>query len=379
MNRVCIFCFYDKKGTVHGYHKYLLDEIKSVTSEIFIIINGTIGKDGLRILHNYSTKIFIRENSGFDGGAYSDFFSNYFEAECLSGWDEIILCNDTFIGPFVEMKNLFCIMDCTLADFWGLRCVDRGAYEYIESYFLVFRKKTFFDLFFYIKTNYALLVNANYQEVCACFERGLFGYMKYKGYSYSALIDDNRYDVFEAADINLIKYGLPILKKKSILLQRCSKNVVAKCLIYLSEKTKYDVNLIYELMDANTKKSIMEEIKKGGENLNVDSGKLVPMFDTSKEEIMDFISRYGKIYIYGAGIVAASIYCEYRYYFTSMEGFIVTNGKGMDEYLGEKVFSLDEIQQGCNIIVAMNKQNSNEVKEYLGRKDNYLYLWKEFN
>jgi len=72
MKRLCIFCFYDKNGVVDSYIEYLLNDLRSCSAYIIVVVNGSVNFDGRLILQKYSNQIIIRRNMGFDGGAYKE-------------------------------------------------------------------------------------------------------------------------------------------------------------------------------------------------------------------------------------------------------------------------------------------------------------------
>lgn len=138
--RLGIFCFYDKDGEVDTYVNYLLEELRTVLYKLIIVVNGKITETGRNILLKYADDFIVRPNRGFDVGAYTDVLK---QTGCMDweNWDELVLCNDTFYGPFVPMKDIFVKMEDKDVDFWGLNILERGLLSHIQSYFLVFRQK----------------------------------------------------------------------------------------------------------------------------------------------------------------------------------------------------------------------------------------------
>ena len=39
MKRLCIFCFYDKNGVVDSYIEYLLNDLRSCSAYIIVVVN----------------------------------------------------------------------------------------------------------------------------------------------------------------------------------------------------------------------------------------------------------------------------------------------------------------------------------------------------
>ena len=95
MKRLGIFCFYDKEGIVDTYIEYLLSELMTVLDRLIIVVNGQVNEDGKRIFAHYTNDLIIRENRGFDAGAYADVILNVL-GDDIRDWDELVLCNDTF-------------------------------------------------------------------------------------------------------------------------------------------------------------------------------------------------------------------------------------------------------------------------------------------
>lgn len=107
MKRLGIFVFYDKDGIVDNYIDYLLEDLSKSLSDLIIVVNGILNDNGKKIFLRYTDRIVIRKNIGFDAGAYVDILLNYIGQENLKKWDELILCNDTFYGPFIPFSDIF--------------------------------------------------------------------------------------------------------------------------------------------------------------------------------------------------------------------------------------------------------------------------------
>ena len=112
-----------------------------------MISNGPIQTEYLRELDRYVTQIYYRDDYGFDAGAFRDFFLRYCTEYELREWDQIVIFNDSFYGPFTGWDDLFTRMEQEKLDFWGLldesKLIDGIKYHYLCSYFLVFCKASF--------------------------------------------------------------------------------------------------------------------------------------------------------------------------------------------------------------------------------------------
>ena len=76
MERLGILVFYDKNGIFSEYIEYLLIALKEVVTYQIVIVNGFIQLESEKKLSRISDEVLIRENKGFDAGAYKDIFQD---------------------------------------------------------------------------------------------------------------------------------------------------------------------------------------------------------------------------------------------------------------------------------------------------------------
>ncbi len=372
--RLGIFCFYNEKGTIERCEEYLLKELDTVVTSLYIVVNGKVNDDTLEMLKSYGEKVFIRDNTGYDGGAYADFIVNELGKTSLKKWDEVVLCNGSFFGPFVSFKNIFDKMEKKPADFWGIRYVDREVYSYLESYFLVFRKKIMEEdaLYEYLYTNLLFLEKGSYLEICSCFERGLFAFLIDRGYKYSAFAQTNDYDIFSGADINVIKYSVPILKKKSLNVDKYGKEQLVVLLDYLEKNSSYDISIIKEYVDLENEENGADEVEK----CIGFAAKCFAKYGCEKKEIKKFLEDNPEIYIFGAGLLAGNMWWSYKYLIREFKGFVISDHSDdtPEQYFGEPIYRLSDVPKGSCMIVAVNKKNTKEVISNI-QDMNYILMW----
>ena len=107
MKRLGIVSFYDADGIADDYLRQLLDDLTGVLDELILVVNGEVNEDGRKFFEQYTEQIVLRENAGFDAGAYQEVLVKRLGEEGIRKWDEIVLCNDTFYGPFVPFSRIF--------------------------------------------------------------------------------------------------------------------------------------------------------------------------------------------------------------------------------------------------------------------------------
>jgi len=258
--RISIFVIYDHDGMVDDYIFFLLSELSKISERIIIVINGFVLEEYNNRLAQYSNEIVIRENKGFDGAAYKHILTEYLKEFELNAYDELILLNDTFFGPFYSFKSIFNKMDQRECDVWGLS----NHYEsmqwngsepmHLQSYFLVIRKNVIEYPAFREFWN-QLKCADSFDEAVMGFEVGLSEMVKAAGFKLATYCEleeyhsnniflNYNYPLLSCGDM-ITKHQFPVLKKKSLL--HCQDyNYNAKLAIdYIHNNTNYDVSLIW--------------------------------------------------------------------------------------------------------------------------------------
>lgn len=356
MKRMGIFIFYDEAGIVDEYIEVLLSSMQDILERLVVIVNGNVWDEGYIKLKKYAQDIFVRENTGFDAGGYKDGFIKFMPQDDLKKWNEIVLFNDTFYGPFYPWKNMFDKMEKEKADFWGLSRHSGGEWEgrmisqHIQSFFLVCRKTMFLSDAWtefwngleYPKTLREAIFNFEVRFSSFFSERQFIGKAWSDRYRVEIPFGKNPYSAYIFELIKEIEF--PIIKNKTICLPYFTQ--MKKAFEYIAENTYYDINLI----SSHTKR-----LQKTG-RLNV-------LFPFDMEEIEHFYNSHKKIFIYGCGNYGrgTALYFEYKGW--KYEGFLVTvKTEGM-----ENVFAFENIiiDAEDGVIIALGKKAFGEVYPYV--------------
>lgn len=257
--RLGIFTFYDKQGIVDDYVTYLLDSFEGIISEWVIAVNGKICNAGLTKLKGYSDKVYVRENYGFDAGAYKEVIVEYLGREYIQGFDELLIVNDTFYGPFFPWEKVWDKMsECNYA-MWGITghgTIPDKMDAHLQTYFVVFSEAVLAsDILFSFFSN--LEVHNSFRNTIIDFEVGLSKYIINVGFRWGAYIEcdlkssgsdcNSTYNLANMACEELIMdYDCPILKRKSLIGDRDQYyNLKAyKAIEYIDVNSQYDVNMI---------------------------------------------------------------------------------------------------------------------------------------
>lgn len=351
MNRLGIFVFYDREGIADDYVFYLLDGIKSITDKIVIVVNGIINDVSLKSFNKYTDTVIIRENNGFDAGAYKDVLCEHMGWEEVRKFDELLLVNDTFYGPIYPLENTFSKMEKIDTDYWGITrspagTLDNG-YEYdthIQSFFIVFRKKILLDNGFR-KFWEEMIYPESFLHAVISFELECNKYLTAHGFKGTALTDlcDLKYHAEENDNPHLLfsfemihDANVPTLKRKSLSLTNNGFKSAINTLKYIKEQNLYDVNLI--------EKHLMRIGKSAQAWKGINYSKLNA-----------FYHSHEKVYIYGAGTYGKNLAEYFNYKGWLFEGFLVTSIENQsDECIP---FDKVDISDDDGIIIAVGNQD----------------------
>ena len=225
--KICFYHIYDKEGIIADYVLYWLSQLRDNNFEIVIVINGYINESSYSKLINYSKKIYIRENVGYDAMAYKEMLTVEYGQQKIMQYDECLLLNDTVFGPFIALSDIINKMDGRY-DLWGISAQNpiesyygenKDLPYHIQSYFLMFESDILKSNVFWDYWN-DLVISGSYQETIENFEFKITKIALENDFKVGAYVDRNyefgkkAVDLMERPMIMLSEYGIPILKKK---------------------------------------------------------------------------------------------------------------------------------------------------------------------
>lgn len=364
MKRLGIFCFYDPDGIFYNSDNFLLSELRSVIDYLIVVVNGTITDNGLLLVSKQADDIIVRENEGFDAAAYNAAFE--FIQYNFSIYDELVLCNNSFFGPFIHFSVIFDRMQNFECDFWGLKLDDINLRKTIESYFLVL-KKTILNskvLENYFKTEVRNIFT--YHDCCEIFEAGLFQLLTQQNhFSYAVYAKPTNFNAIFSGDYELIDAGLPILKRKFFTKFEENKKNILRALYFVASRSDYDISFILEKIVRIQGKSELRYING--------------ITSVSSEELEECI-KDKEFYIYGTGSMAQLIYKSCCGDKTLFLGFIVSDEfytNQISHFCSYPVYKLSQIKdKSVIIIVGLNKENTLQVIPKLFHFPNAINLWQ---
>lgn len=332
-NRIGIFCFFDPDGIVDRYVTFLLDNFQSVVDRIIIVCNSNLVDCEKAKFYTYSREIIMRDNIGFDGGAYQEILLKYLRKKELEDYDELILMNDTFFGPFCPFEVIFDKMRSIECDMWGLSMHEKYMSggdvksSHIQSYFITIKRQVFLSGAFWYFWN-SMKAIKDFDSAVDNFETSFSEQMLEAGFVLEAyckvdrFISDNAIENYNYAQVNcgeLIRdYGFPILKRKGLIVGYPYNDSPILAMEYIKSQNIYDVDLIWEnllrrydmadIRNSLALQYIIDESYESGINDGKDKIALL-IFIYDKRELQNLavykksIPHGVKIYYFGIGQV----------------------------------------------------------------------------
>lgn len=373
MKRLCIFCFFDREGIVDKSVEYLLDELRENSDRLLIVVNGSIQAYSKKTLETYSKDVVVRENVGYDAGAYKFAMFKYLRIEEIRQYDELILCNDTFIGPFVPFKDIFDTMEKRKCDWWAINGVDWKFLPDIQSYFWVFNKSIIDDDSFFNYWNDNIDECTCYlEDVYAQFETGLFYYLtQIEKKRYSVYVSKNNCSIYKSVSVSIKKYRIPLIKKKALKNFNTSRDDIMWALQYIYETKCYPIDNIIDYIQRFCGVIITKELIRDYvvDESNIKEYPYIEL-ETTTEEVQKRIDESKEFYIYGCGVWARKIYWNLCRDNDKFKGFLLSDIEkfGHKDLYGFEVKQIDkaDINQETDIVLGVNKANAVDiVNKYL--------------
>lgn len=270
--RLAIYFFYDKNGVVDKYVPYFLDDLKKNVSDIYIVCNGKLNDKGREILKTYG-ECHVRENKGFDVWAYKSALEHYGRQQLVQ-YDEIILLNNTIMGPVYPFSETFAKMDGQDLDFWGLTEYFKIPYDpfgyspygylpdHIQSHWIACRRTLVESKDFWEYWENMPEIE-NYEQAVGKHESIFTKTFADKGFKWGISVDMEDLRKYSGYPLMMCPQRLiserrcPIFKKRSFFhlhadyLNNTTGEAASMLFEYLRDETDYDVDFIWETLLRN--------------------------------------------------------------------------------------------------------------------------------
>jgi Rhamnan synthesis protein F len=125
---------FDPRGRVAPHVRRHVEALQQVAERLVVVSTADLQPEDEAWL-KARCELVRRENYGYDFLSYR---MALLEADDLTGYDHVIVCNDTFVGPIGNYRRILAEMDQRPVDFWGLTKSVRIA-PHVQSFFVCFR------------------------------------------------------------------------------------------------------------------------------------------------------------------------------------------------------------------------------------------------
>lgn len=134
VRRLAVTAHYDPEGHVAPHVRHHLAALVEAFDSVVVVTTANL-TDAARSWLVQRVRLIERENAGYDFWSYKVGLD---ASGDLTSYDEVAICNDTFVGPLVPWRQVISNMDTVEADFWGLTRSEEIT-PHLQSYFMVFR------------------------------------------------------------------------------------------------------------------------------------------------------------------------------------------------------------------------------------------------
>lgn len=264
--RYLIYVIFEDQKDIQEYKYLFLDHLAKFADKVLIISNSQLNDCDMRHLSRYG-EVRIRENKGYDTAAFRYGILEAYP-DLTTDFSELILANDTSIGPIADFSQMFDEMDAKKLDFWGVTFGEEqdditgyNRYNYIpkhlQSYFLAIRRNMFLDPQF-LKYWENLTQTDSREEAIGKHETVFTKYFADLGYRYDAYVRENSDSAMYIHPLKMLELGVPLIKYSALSnyddnqfiwqgLQR--KSEIPELLEYVKMNSKYPVRLIHNIIE----------------------------------------------------------------------------------------------------------------------------------
>lgn len=268
-NRLAIYVFFDENGIVDDYIPYFLTDLQKNIKDLIVVCNGQISPEGYKCFEQFTDTILVRDNIGLDTWAYKRGL-DHVGWENLEQYDEVLMINDTILGPVYPFAEMFAAMDQRDLDFWGMTKhyrLSTNAFdneygytpEHLQTFFLACRKTMIQSEIFQAYWDNLPQIDS-YKDAVGKHETYFTKYFYDNGFQYDAYVQTDDLEAYNPNPIFAEAYRItvdrkcPVFKKKLFFMDyehiigSTNGDMVLSLYEYIDMGTNYDVNMILQTL-----------------------------------------------------------------------------------------------------------------------------------
>lgn len=264
--KALVYVIFESEARLQEYKLRFLQALAPLVDDVIVVVNGQLHDDDINTLEAYG-KVLTRDNKGYDTAAFREgIFA--FGKDKLKDYDQLLLVNDTNIGPMRDLSQVFQEMADQQLDFWGISfgeeqedVTKENPYGYIpkhlQSYFLVIEKLMLNDDDFYEYWTHLTDTDSR-DKAIGRHETRFTKHFADLGYRYDAVVQEYEDSAMYIHPLKMLKAGSPLVKYTALKnydedqflwqgLDRDSE--VPELLEFVAEETDYPVSILEDIVN----------------------------------------------------------------------------------------------------------------------------------
>ena len=264
--KALVYVIFESEVRLQEYKLRFLQALAPLVDDVIVVVNGQLHNDDINRLEMYG-RVLARDNEGYDTAAFREgIFA--FGKDKLKDYDQLLLVNDTNIGPMRDLSQVFQEMADKQLDFWGISFGEEqedvtreNPYGYIpkhlQSYFLVIEKLMLNDDAFYEYWTHLTDTDSR-DKAIGRHETRFTKHFADLGYRFDAVVQEYEDSAMYIHPLKMLKAGSPLVKYTALknydedqfLWQGLDRNSeVPDLLDFVAEKTDYPVAILEDIVN----------------------------------------------------------------------------------------------------------------------------------
>lgn len=264
--KALVYVIFESEVRLQEYKLRFLQALAPLVDDVIVVVNGQLHNDDINRLEMYG-RVLARDNEGYDTAAFREgIFA--FGKDKLKDYDQLLLVNDTNIGPMRDLSQVFQEMADKQLDFWGISFGEEqedvtreNPYGYIpkhlQSYFLVIEKLMLNDDAFYEYWTHLTDTDSR-EKAIGRHETRFTKHFADLGYRFDAVVQEYEDSAMYIHPLKMLKAGSPLVKYTALKnydedqflwqgLDRDSE--VPDLLKFVAEETDYPVSILEDIVN----------------------------------------------------------------------------------------------------------------------------------
>ncbi len=218
--KALVYVIFESEARLQEYKLRFLQALAPLVDDVIVVVNGQLHDDDINTLETYG-RVLTRDNKGYDTAAFREgIFA--FGKDKLKDYDQLLLVNDTNIGPMRDLSQVFQEMADKQLDFWGISfgeeqedVTKENPYGYIpkhlQSYFLVIEKLMLNDDDFYEYWTHLTDTDSR-DKAIGRHETRFTKHFADLGYRFDAVVQEYEDSAMYIHPLKMLKAGSPLVK-----------------------------------------------------------------------------------------------------------------------------------------------------------------------